>query len=116
MSYKLKERTNTIEDLMEQKEYLKTIPDMVTSHQSRIDQAMSDYDMIDDYYYTLSNEDFNNRSAPCCTCIVACMYIACTVHVVHLITALEGKFVLSLPPPSLSLAGLLCRGRSVSQT
>ena len=60
--YKLRERTNTIEDLMEQKEYLKGVPDVITSHQSRIDQAMSDYDMIDEYYYQLSDEDFNNRS------------------------------------------------------
>ncbi len=61
VSYKLRERTNTIEDLMEQKDFIKTIPEVVASHQSLIDQAMSDYDMIDDYYYTLSNEDFNNR-------------------------------------------------------
>lgn len=62
MSYKLRERTNTIEDLMEQKEFIKGVPEVVASHQSKIDQAMSDYDMIDDYYYTLSNDDFNNRS------------------------------------------------------
>ena len=61
ISYKLRERTNTIEDLMEQKEYLKSVPDVVASHQQSIDQAMSDYDMIDEYYYTLSDEDFNNR-------------------------------------------------------
>ena len=61
ISYKLRERTNTIEDLMEQKEYLKTVPEVVASHQHQIDQVMSDYDMIDEYYFTLSDDDFNNR-------------------------------------------------------
>lgn len=46
---------------MEQKEFLKTIPDIVSSHQHKIDQAMSDYDMIDEYYFTLSDDDFNSR-------------------------------------------------------
>lgn len=46
---------------MDQREYIQTVPEMVASHQSLIDQAMSDYDMIDEYYYTLSNDDFNNR-------------------------------------------------------
>lgn len=46
---------------MEQKEFLKTIPEIVASHQYLIDQAMSDYDMIDEYYFTLSDGDFNNR-------------------------------------------------------
>lgn len=59
--YKLQERTNTIEDLMEQREFIQGIPEIVTTHSVKIDQAMSDYDMIDDYYYTLSDDDFNNR-------------------------------------------------------
>ncbi len=63
ISYKLRERTNTIEDLTEQREYLKSVPDTVTSHQTRIDQVMSDYDLVDEYYYTLSDEDFNTRYA-----------------------------------------------------
>ena len=31
------------------------------THQSRIDQAMADYDMIEEYFYPLSDDDFNNR-------------------------------------------------------
>ena len=61
ISYKLRERPNTIEDLTEQKDYLKTVPESVASHQSRIEQAMENYDMLEDYYYTLSDEDFNLR-------------------------------------------------------
>ena len=61
ISRHLYDRPNCIEDLTEQREFLKTIPDVVTSHQSRIDQAMSDYDMIEDYFYPLSDEDFDQR-------------------------------------------------------
>ena len=61
ISFKLRERPNTIEDLTEQREYIKSIPESVTSQQSRIDQAMADYDMIEEYFYPLSDDDFNLR-------------------------------------------------------
>lgn len=61
ISYKLRERANSAEELIEQREFLETVPDMVATHQTRIHQAMSDYDLIEEYYYTLSDEDFNNR-------------------------------------------------------
>ena len=57
----MRERANTIEDLTEQREYIKTIPESVTSQQSRIDQAMANYDMIEEYFYPLSDDDFNSR-------------------------------------------------------
>lgn len=46
---------------MEQKEFIVGVPEIVASHHSKIEQAMSDYDMIEEYYYTLSDDDFNNR-------------------------------------------------------
>ncbi len=61
ISFKLRERSNSAEELMEQREYLETVPEVVSTHQHRIIQAMSDYDMIEEYYYTLSDDDFNNR-------------------------------------------------------
>ena len=61
ISYKLRERANTIEDLTEQRDYIKTVPESMASYQSRIDQAMSDYDTIEEYFYPLSDEEFNNR-------------------------------------------------------
>ena len=61
ISYKLRDRPNSAEELMEQREYLETVPAIVSTNQHCINQAMSDYDMIEDYYYTLSNDDFNNR-------------------------------------------------------
>ena len=61
ISYKLRERPNTIEDLTEQKEYIKTVPDSISQHQTRIDQAMADYDVLEEYFYPLSDDDFCNR-------------------------------------------------------
>lgn len=46
---------------MEQREYMSGVPETIATHSVRIEQAMSDYDMIDEYYYTLSDDDFNNR-------------------------------------------------------
>ena len=40
---------------------MKTIPETVHSSQERIQRAMSDYDMVEDYCYPLSNEDFEAR-------------------------------------------------------
>jgi len=62
ISYKLRERSNAIEDLTEQREYIKTVPELVNGFQAEIDQAMADYDLIDEYFYPLSDDDFNNRS------------------------------------------------------
>lgn len=49
------------QDLTEQREYMKTIPEFVGGTQDRISKAMSDYDMIEDYCHPLSNEDFEAR-------------------------------------------------------
>jgi dynein heavy chain len=61
LSQKLYERPNCIEDLTEQREFVKTVPDLIQANQSRIDQVMADYDLLDDYFFTLSDEDFENR-------------------------------------------------------
>ena len=50
-----------LQDLTEQREYMKTIPEFVGGTQDRISKAMSDYDMIEDYCHPLSNEDFEAR-------------------------------------------------------
>ena len=39
LSQRLYERPNCIEDLTEQREFVKTVPDLVNSNQSRIDQV-----------------------------------------------------------------------------
>ncbi len=72
IAYKLRERSNTIEDLTEQREYIKTVPELVNGFQAQIDQAMGDYDLIDEYFYPLSDDDFNNRYV--CIIINVCSY------------------------------------------
>ena len=61
ISRKLFEMSNCIEELTEQREYMKTIPEIVATHQSRIDQTMGEYDMLEAFYYQLSDEDFESR-------------------------------------------------------
>ncbi|XP_022110107.1 dynein heavy chain 1, axonemal-like isoform X1 [Acanthaster planci] len=56
---KLYERPNCIEDLAEQKEWMATIPDKLKEHQELIDKAMTDYELIEEFYYNLSTDDFN---------------------------------------------------------
>ncbi|PAA45958.1 hypothetical protein BOX15_Mlig009546g7, partial [Macrostomum lignano] len=61
ISRRLFETPNTIEDLSETREWMKTIPDKLDEHQENIDLAMADYDLIEEFYYNLSQEDFNAR-------------------------------------------------------
>lgn len=37
---------------------MNTIPDIVTDHQKKIDAAVADYAMLDEYFYPLSDEGF----------------------------------------------------------
>jgi dynein heavy chain len=57
----LYEKPNCIEELSEMKEWMKSIPDTLREHQETIDKAMSDYSLIEDFYYNLSQDDFNAK-------------------------------------------------------
>ncbi|XP_065895241.1 dynein axonemal heavy chain 1-like isoform X2 [Dysidea avara] len=61
VSHRLFERPNSIEELTEQREYITTIPEKVTENQVLIDLVMQEYDLVEDYYYPLSDEEFDNR-------------------------------------------------------
>nr|WAW84827.1 axonemal dynein heavy chain 1 [Halisarca dujardinii] len=61
ISRKLFDRPNAIEDLTEQRDYMKTIPEFVSNTQERINQAMINFDLVEDYCYPLSNEGFDAR-------------------------------------------------------
>lgn len=58
---KLYEKPNCIEELAEMREWMKTIPDKLKEHQELIDKAMVDYELIEAFYYNLSQEDFNTK-------------------------------------------------------
>ncbi|XP_064629143.1 dynein axonemal heavy chain 1-like isoform X2 [Lineus longissimus] len=61
ISRKLFEKPNTIEELSEMREWMKDIPDKLKEHQELIDKAMSDYELIEEFYYNLSADDFNAK-------------------------------------------------------
>lgn len=55
----LYDKPNCIEELAEQREYMKTIPDLLKKNQELIDKAVIDYELIEEFYYSLSQDDFN---------------------------------------------------------
>ncbi|XP_074644244.1 dynein axonemal heavy chain 1-like [Tubulanus polymorphus] len=61
ISRKLYEKPNCVEELSEMREWMKTIPDKLQEHQEVIDKAMSDYELIEEFYYNLSTDDFNAK-------------------------------------------------------
>ncbi|XP_030213444.1 dynein heavy chain 1, axonemal [Gadus morhua] len=63
ISKKLNEKPNTIEELTEQREWMQQIPDLLKSHQEVLEKALSDYDLVDEFYCSLSKEDFNAKWA-----------------------------------------------------
>jgi len=58
---KLKTKPISIEELMEIREYMKTVPDLVKEQQIRIQSMQYKYDFLDKYRYSISNEDFKSR-------------------------------------------------------
>ncbi|XP_030634236.1 dynein heavy chain 1, axonemal [Chanos chanos] len=61
ISRKLYEKPNSIEELTEQREWMKQIPDQLKTNEEILLKAMSDYELIDEFFYSLSNEDFNRK-------------------------------------------------------
>lgn len=43
------------------REWMKTIPEKLKEHQELIDKAMQDYELIEEFYYNLSTDDFNAK-------------------------------------------------------
>ncbi|KAL5013927.1 hypothetical protein ScPMuIL_008197 [Solemya velum] len=60
-SRKLYEKPNCVEELSEMREWMKQIPDKLKEHQEVIDHAMDDYELIEEFYYNLSTDDFNAK-------------------------------------------------------
>ncbi|XP_063674391.1 dynein axonemal heavy chain 1-like isoform X3 [Bolinopsis microptera] len=61
VSRKLFDRPNAIEDAAEMREYIRSLPDTITQNQQKIDKVMSDYELLEDFYYNLSTDDFNAK-------------------------------------------------------
>lgn len=43
------------------REWITTIPEKLQEHQEGIDKAMSDYELIDGFFYIMSADDFNAK-------------------------------------------------------
>lgn len=40
---------------------MKTIPDLLKKNQELIDKAVVDYELIEEFYYSISQDDFNAK-------------------------------------------------------
>ncbi|XP_078481026.1 dynein axonemal heavy chain 1-like isoform X3 [Ciona intestinalis] len=55
---KLYEKPNSVEELTEMREWMKGVPEQLLQHQEMINRAMVDYELIEEFNYNLSQEDF----------------------------------------------------------
>ncbi|XP_072521546.1 dynein axonemal heavy chain 1 [Salminus brasiliensis] len=58
ISRKLYEKPDSIEELTEQREWMIQIPDQLRTQKELLSKAMADYELIDDFFYNLSKDDF----------------------------------------------------------
>ena len=58
---KLYDKPNGIEELTEQRDYMKTLPLLLSEKQELINKAMVDYELIEGFYYSISPDDFNAK-------------------------------------------------------
>ncbi|KAG7240353.1 hypothetical protein INR49_026924, partial [Caranx melampygus] len=61
MSRKLQEKPNNIEELAEKREWMKQIPGELKSHRDFIAKTLSDYEVLEDLRYCLSDEDASKK-------------------------------------------------------
>ncbi|CAH8652543.1 unnamed protein product [Schistosoma rodhaini] len=61
IAMKLYEKPNSIEELTDLREWISTVPDKLEERQEYIDKAVSDYELIDLFFYNLSADDFNAK-------------------------------------------------------
>ncbi len=43
------------------REYMDTVPDILDEQQELIDHVLADYELIDEFYYNLTNDDFTAK-------------------------------------------------------
>nr|XP_001915928.3 dynein heavy chain 1, axonemal isoform X2 [Equus caballus] len=63
ISRKIYEKPNSIEELAELREWMKGIPEKLVGLQERIVKVMDDYQVMDEFLYNLSTDDFNDKWA-----------------------------------------------------
>ncbi|CAK6435519.1 unnamed protein product [Pipistrellus nathusii] len=63
ISRKIYEKPNSIEELAELREWMKGIPEKLVVLEERIVKVMDDYQIMDEFHYNLSTDDFNDKWA-----------------------------------------------------
>ncbi|XP_040850525.1 dynein heavy chain 1, axonemal [Ochotona curzoniae] len=63
ISRKIYEKPNSIEELAELREWMKGIPEQLVGLEERIVKVMDDYQIMDEFLYNLSTDDFNDKWA-----------------------------------------------------
>ncbi|XP_061640433.1 dynein axonemal heavy chain 1 isoform X3 [Phyllopteryx taeniolatus] len=61
IGHTLSDRPNSIEDLTEKRDWMKQIPDQLKSCKERVAKTLSEYELFEEFYYSLSNEDFMKK-------------------------------------------------------
>ncbi|XP_028430624.1 dynein heavy chain 1, axonemal isoform X1 [Perca flavescens] len=61
ISRKLREKPNSIEELAEKRDLAKQIPEQLKSYKDLIGKTLSDYELLDELYYCLSDEDVKKK-------------------------------------------------------
>ncbi|XP_016065513.1 PREDICTED: dynein heavy chain 1, axonemal [Miniopterus natalensis] len=63
ISRKIYEKPNSIEELAELREWMKSIPEKLVGLEERIVKVMDDYQVMDEFHYSLTTDDFNDKWA-----------------------------------------------------
>ncbi|XP_069062696.1 dynein axonemal heavy chain 1 [Pleurodeles waltl] len=63
ISRKLYDRPNTIEELTELREWMKQVPEQLVTLQEQIAKVLVEYDITDEFLYSLSQDEFNTKWA-----------------------------------------------------
>nr|XP_046240546.1 dynein axonemal heavy chain 1 [Scatophagus argus] len=61
ISRKLGEKSKSIEELTEKKDWMKQIPDQIKSYKEVLGKMLADYELIEEFCYCLSDEDMNKK-------------------------------------------------------
>ncbi|XP_063282706.1 dynein axonemal heavy chain 1 [Pelobates fuscus] len=63
ISRKMFDKPNSVEELTDLREWMKGIPEQLKTLEEQAAKVISDYDVMDEFFYSLSQEDFNAKWA-----------------------------------------------------
>ncbi|KAJ6667676.1 hypothetical protein lerEdw1_015997 [Lerista edwardsae] len=63
ISRKIYEKPNSIEELAELREWMKGIPEKQKTQEELISKVMEDYEVMEEFFYNLTQDDFNDKWA-----------------------------------------------------